>query len=74
MKARRRAHFKDLKAGNGSPDLQDLFNDIGDEAFKKAFDIQILETFNTKEEAILAERKLLEDNVGKPGCLNKQLW
>lgn len=67
---RKYGHFHDLKRGKGSVGLRKRFNELGEEAFKNIFDIQILGTYDTKEEAAEQERYLLSKYVGTAGCLN----
>lgn len=74
LNGRRNNHFADMRAGKGCAGLQKRFDELGEEAFKKIFDIQILGTYDTKEEALEQEKYLLNKYVGTANCLNVYTW
>jgi hypothetical protein len=63
-------HMSDLRSGRANKKMQEIFNKLGEEKFKKIFKIKTLEVFDTPKEAKLAEQKLLEEHVGKKYCMN----
>lgn len=74
LEKRQTGHFTSLKRNEGCAGLQKRFDELGEEAFKKIFDIQILGTYDTKEESEEQERYLLSKYVGTAGCLNVHTW
>jgi hypothetical protein len=70
LEVRKQQHFAHLRAGTGCPGLQKIFDELGEEAFRKIFDMQVLGSFDTAEEAKAEETYLLNNYLGIPGCLN----
>jgi hypothetical protein len=73
LEVRRQQHIAHFRAGTGNVGLQKHFDELGEEAFIKAFGMQILGTFETTEEAKAEETYLLSQYIGTPGCLNVRL-
>lgn len=70
LNRRRNAHIADLRSGVGNPRMRIIFNELGEEEFKKLFKMTQLHSWDTIEETRKVEKYLLKKHVGKPGCMN----
>ena len=70
LSKRKTQHFADIKRGKANTRMLELFDNLGEEAFRNLFTMTIIAKHQSKEEAEAQEAYLLNRYVGKFGCIN----
>ena len=57
---------------NGNLRMRELYKQLGEDEFTNRITIKVIKTFDTLNEAKVAEKLMLSEYVGQPNCMNKR--